>query len=84
MDTPVTRIEFETLKETVRSIVEAQNNKIDIIIQKLNNIEANSAIPNFRGYADRNSFRNGLGENEATHGEDMIEMQEIIQKDGKG
>ena len=80
MEAPVTRIEFETLKEIVRG----NSKKMDIIIRKLNDIEDKSYIPPFQRSTNKRSLRRDRRENEPMRGEDRIIMQGIKQKDEQG
>ena len=87
MDAPVTRNEFEAQNESVRAntdALNALNQKIDVIIQKLKDIEAHSSVLTFRKSGDEGSFHADIEEKQPGHGQDMITMEEILQKDCKG
>ena len=87
MDSSVTRNEFEAQNESVRAntdALNALNKKMDIIIQKLSDSECHSFTSTFRRSGDEGSSRVDIVEVEQTHGEDRIEMEEIIQEDREG
>ena len=84
MDTPVTRKEFETLKDSIRDNRDALNQKMDTIIQRLNYLETQSFSPTFRRSGEEGRSHADLGELKPSHGEDMIVMEETLLKDGQG
>ena len=92
MDTPVTRKEFETLKDSVRDNadsvrcdINALNQKLDAIIQKLNHIETQSLSSTFRRSGEEEgSYHADLGGRKPPNGEERIVMEETLLKEGQG
>ena len=82
MEVNVTRTEFESQNESVRANKDeliTLNKKMDIIIQKLMDIESHSFTSTSRRSGDESISNADIKGVEQTHSEERIEMEEITQ-----